>query len=341
MDDFSFLDKLNIPIYICEEQWRVVYRNHACRKYAKVPIVNGNLSKYFVYGDSAVFPRKPGEADFVCCKLGESYKTAVSLEFFGYAAVIFPTLFDFDLLFGDISGRVAPEYAACMGDILKSVAVSNGTNYDKYGTIEKLRRLFLSSIENYVALSMFDIKNRVGSSLETLYRYFDENMVKRLNRNGYRITADIKGLNGVGREIFTDTMYFTAVLANLLLFAVGISDGKDFRIEAALMGTYVKHDILFSCHPSMDIERFGTGLEGISGVDPCGYLNVYVFERLCDALGWRLYYEIGEGEDHNGRITFEIDNGTDTMFRSAGGIESYTPEEIAERVILESLLLLL
>ncbi len=333
MDNFNFLDKINMPIYVCDGEWRIVFRNRACKKYTRTPRVNGNLSSYFIDKKGTDFPKENGGIEFISCLLEENYRTALCFEYNSSAVVIFPSILEYDLLFGDYSSRVKKDFAKTLCSVLELLSSSENNNRDKYGTVEKLRSYYFGAIESYVALALFDTEKRVLGSLARIYGFFLKNMINIANKSGYRIETDMSQLDEIGENIYTDTLYFTLVLSGLLLFGLEISDNRKCIITPAHLGTSVRHAVRFTCKRSDLYGKSGEGLKIFMETFPGEYLNVIPYEALCPALCWRLHYDITDDEEWNCTICFDIDNDNDILFRSADTGRAIKPEEIIADVI--------
>ena len=99
MEFFKKLDKLKFPVFVCSDEWDVLYRNTSCKKYTTSPRVNSKFDRFFFDKERTVFPGENGEITLVGCMIRDAYKTALCFEYKGYALVMFPSLLDFDLLF--------------------------------------------------------------------------------------------------------------------------------------------------------------------------------------------------------------------------------------------------
>ncbi|MBQ6701496.1 MAG: hypothetical protein IJN17_00905 [Clostridia bacterium] len=340
MENFSKFDKINIPMYLCDADWTVVFRNLACKKYTPIPRINGNIAKCFIDKKGTRFPKTNGEAEFVSCILDDSYKTALMFEYKGYATLFFPLVFEFDLLFEDLMSGKYEGLADSARGVLDAILVSECGMTDRYGVLDKLHKYILSAVENYVAMSLFDTEKRVLGSFRQIFDFFVKNFVKTANKAGYKIETDLTGLEMFSEHIYTDTMYFTSVLSGILLFALGISSDRRCLLISEHLGTSVHTEVCFTCKNTNVFGRSGSSLGELVDVFPQNYMNIMTYDLLCPNLCWRLNYEITDEDEWNGSIWFEIDDDNSAVFRSAGGARAVTPEEIMEEVF-ENLTLLL
>lgn len=337
MENYGSFDKINIPIYICDKNWKIVFRNIACKKYTKTPRLNGTLLKCFIDKEGTVFPRENGEAVFISCILNEAYKTALCFEYHSKAIVLFPTLLEFDLLFGDISGKTTAGLADALRQLFDVLITKDVENKDKYGTFEKIRRYIFSALENYIALALFDTEKRVLGSFTQIYNYFTKEMTKVFNQSGCKVETRLSGIADLGHIIYTDTLYFTTVLSSFLLFCLSVSDDKKCVIIPEHLGTKVRHTLLFTCkNPALERKR-GVNFRDWMKVFPDHYLNVLPFEALCSNLWWNLNYIITDKDELNAAIWFEIEDNFTLKFRSPPRIQ-YTPEQIMDRILSNAFL---
>ncbi len=333
MSNFDFLNKINMPIYVCDSEWQVVFRNASCMKYTPVPRVKGNMSKCFLDGKKTLFPSRNGGIEFVVCVLGEGYKVAMMFEYNSNAVVIFPTLLEYDLLFGEYSLKVKQDFAKGLRDIFDLLSTKESVNNDKYGVIEKLRSYYFGAIENYMAFALFDSEKRVLGQVYRLYEFFIKNIVKISNKSGLKIETRLSSIEEIGKDIYTDTLYFTFVLAGILLFGVEISEDRKCIIEPFSLGKTVRNTISFTCKCPELYGKSGRELNIFKEYYPIGYFNVIPYEALCSALGWSLCYNITDAEEFNCTVYFDVDNDNEMIFRSSGGASKITPEELVADII--------
>ena len=122
MSKFEFLDKIKMPVYICNCEWQVIYRNTACKKYTTAPRVKGSMLKFFADGEKTFFPERNSGISFIACVLKNSYRIALAFEYESNAVLIFPALLEYDLLFGEFSSRVKKDFATVWRDIFDLLA---------------------------------------------------------------------------------------------------------------------------------------------------------------------------------------------------------------------------
>ncbi len=333
MSNFEFLNKINMPIYVCSNEWRIIFRNTACKRYTTSPRVNGDMTKRFVNGKTTAFPEVNGGISFSACIIGDSYKIAMMFEYKSNAVLIFPTMLEYDLIFGEYSSKVKKDFAKVLRNIFDLILQENAVNNDRYGVVEKLRSYYFGAIENYVAFALFDNEKRVMGDITHLYEFFCKNIIKISNKSGLKIETELSSIMEIGKNIYTDTLFFTFVLAGILLFCVELSEDRKCRVEPILLGESIRHSIKFTCKCTELYGKWGTELKVFKDYFPIGYFNVIPYEALCSALGWRLCYDITENEEFNCTVYFDVDNDNEMIFRSTGGMNKISAEELVADII--------
>ena len=326
MEFFKKLDKLKFPVFVCSDEWYVLYRNTSCKKYTTSPRVNSKFDRFFFDKERTAFPNKNGEITLVGCMIRDVYKTALCIEYRGYALIMFPSLLDFDLLFADVANEDRLEMAHSFRYVLDALSCDFSEKYDKYSVLEKIRKYSYSSIDNYVTLSMFDTEKRVLGSVSHIYKFFCENIIKTANKAGYKIFSDFSSLEEFGDGIYTDTSYFTMILSGILLFCLSVSKDKKAYINAVHNGNMVRNTISFTYKNSGRIDS-------LFELNPAEYLNFIPFEELCRSLGWDFDYKISDDEQMNVSVWFDVNVDSKIVFRSPGESKTVTPEEIILSVI--------
>ena len=107
MEQFKYFDKINVPMYICTDEWIVLYRNKACKKWVTSPRVNSNLSKYFLGKEKTPAPQIYGGCVLNGGFIKDVYKTALCFRYKEYVVAAFPTLLDFDIIAFWLIPRIA------------------------------------------------------------------------------------------------------------------------------------------------------------------------------------------------------------------------------------------
>ncbi len=334
MDFFTKLDKLNFPTIVCSDDWNIVYRNRACKKYTTSPRVNSKFDRCFLDKESTVFPEKNGAIDFVGCFIQDKYKTALCFEYKGYALVMFPLLLDFDLLFANFVNQDKADFAESLRNILDALCCDFSEMYDKYSMLEKIRKYAYSVIDNYVTLSMFDTEKRVNGSVYNIYKFLCDNIVKTANKTGYKIESDFSEIEEFGTNVYTDTMYFSMIVSGILLFCLSVSSDKKCRIEAEHSLNFVRNKITFTRKVPVN-----NGFKTLMELNPAEYINFIPFEELCRSLGWELHCHITEDETMNVSMWFDIDVDNKIIFRSPGNAKIVTPEEIMLTVFMNTFMI--
>ena len=333
MDFGKQLDKLNTPIYICDDNWQVIYRNKACKKYTTSPRTNSGFDRCFVDKASVLFPAKDGGFNFVLCKIKENYKTALCFEYSGFAVVMFPLMMEYEYLFGKEYEFLNNEVADCARALFDTVINNDFINTDKYGMAEKLRKYIFSSVENYVAFSAFENQSRCAYSIDQLYRFLYKRILGIIHKAGYKVEIDLSGLEFFGGEVFVDTAYFTSVFSSLLLFCMSVSKDKKCIISAENMGSKVRNRIKLKYPKAEELRKCGDTLNEFLLFNPIDYFNVIPYEELCRSIGWKIGYNVDCSSELNLSIYFDVDIDNNTEFHSDGTLKAPSVEKIVEDII--------
>ena len=333
MDFGRQLDKINTPIYICENDWRIVYRNKACKKYTSAPRVNSSFDRCFLDKKSVVYPEKQGGFNLLYCKVNESFKTAISFEYSGYAVVMFPLMLEYEFLFGDDFKFLNKDAADCVRNLFDVIIEGDHRVRDKYGMVEKLRKYIFSSVENYVTLSLFENHGRNNCSLSDLYKFMYKRVINITHRAGYKIQMDISNTHSFGDGVFVDTAYFTTVMSSLLLFCLSVSKNGKCIVSAENMGLKVRNKIEFAYDELDSIELYGQSLESFIESNPIDYFNVLPYEELCRSLRWEIGYLVNHEKELNTTVYFDVNIDTATIFNSPGVSKIADAESTVDNII--------
>lgn len=328
MDLFNEFDKINIPMYVCSKEWIVIYRNRACKKYTNSPRVKGNFRKCFLDKENSIFPSENESAILIGCFIRDTYKTALCFEYRGYTVVMFPSLFDYDILFKESSVEENKQMTSLMRQLLDMISEKSLKDNDKYGVLEKMRNYIFSTIENYVALSMFDTDKRVIGNILQIYRFLCDNIIKLVNKNGYRVAYDISLIKDFGESIYVDTLYFSLVTAGTVLFCLSLSDDRRCSVEPNYIGGKIRNTFRFAYKLPLCFKKTENGMKDFMPYNPLEYLSFAPLEDMCGALGWNMNYSIDPEEKLNVSVSFEVEVDNRTVFRSAGKGQEYSPEDI-------------
>lgn len=332
MKNFDIFNKLNIPMYVCDGSWNVVFRNKACKKFVSSPRLNGSLVKYLVDGDSAEFPKKNGDIGLIGCMFKEAYKTAICFEYDGYAVVLFPAILDFDVLVNDLASVSEDRGADPLREIFDSFYNGDITEEDKFGMFEKIRRYIYSVVERYVALTSFDYNRRVHGTFGKIYSFFVSEVLNAAKKAGYRIETQLDDIDALKDSIYVDTGYFSLVLSGLLLFGLKLSCDKKCVVAPEYRGGFTRHSLRFT-YKGSNKRQEGDSLKDFMADSPFEYLNVMLYDSLCRSLGWRLGYTVSNEDVLNLCIYFDTDDDTEIILRSEGSEKTFTPEAIVSDII--------
>ena len=140
MEQFIHFDKINVPIYICTDDWIILYRNKACKKMSSSPRVNAKLSKYFLEKEKTPLPDIDGGCLLVGGFIKDVYKTALCFRYKEYAVAVYPTLFDFDVMMCELGAEDNKQMADAFREVFDLVCLSKSGVEDRFSTLEKIRR---------------------------------------------------------------------------------------------------------------------------------------------------------------------------------------------------------
>ena len=331
MSLFDAVEKMNVPVYVCSDGWKVVYRNRVSKKLMPSPRVNSDFSRIFFDKVNVSFPDDDGDAKLCGCMVKGVYKTAMLLGYRGYALIVFPTVFDFDILFMDLVKKDTAGLPKLFRETLDVLEYKN-VPIDRYGIVEKIRKYIFSSIDNYVTLAIFDTDSRVKGGLKTLYDFFGKSAVNTVNRSGYKVEVDSTELVGYEDGIYVDTAYFSMILSNLLLFCLAASADKKCVVKAEFMGLYVRNRISFKCILPEGFVCKNNAVSELMCCCPAEYMNFIPFEELCRSLYWNMEYRISSENELNVSVFFDTDIDTKIIFRSPGDKRIVTAEEVADKI---------
>ncbi len=329
-------DKINIPIYICSPEWKVIYRNRACKKYTPSPRLNSNISRVFVDKSDIIFP-KENEVKFVGCILNDGYKTALCFNYHWNAVLLFPVLLDYDILCSDIIRESQDSFAIELNEVFDYISSFNTENKDKFGIIEKIRNRIFASVDNYVAFTLFDSERRGGASFYNLYKFFSENIMKTFGKAGYKVETDYSGLQFFENNTYVDVVYFSTVYISILLFCLSVSYDRKCIVVGEHLGTTVRNTMKFTYKNGKLNGKENDGLKDFLQFNPIEYLNVMPFEEMCKSLGWQLGYNVSDEESFNVSVFFDIDVDSRAIFNSADEIEEVSPEKLFSDIVSSAL----
>lgn len=335
MDNYSGFDRLNVPMYFCDRDWKVLFRNTACKKYTKAPRVSGNMSRFFIDGENVEFPKENGGLYYVCCYMKGTYKTAVYFEYHGNAVILFSSFLEYDVLLGGVSVLPGTDVADSIRGIFDLFMYDDIALPDKFGRLEKIRNYLYSVVDNYVAFTMLRGAERVDDSFVRIFGFFRKYAVMYAGKAGYKIELDLSGLGEDGDGIYTDVMYFTLVFSNFMLFALSLAKDGKCRITCSNIGHSVRNEITVTCPSDIFDSKRGDSINDLARLSVVEYLNFLPFEELGKVLGWRFGYQVTESEEGNVHLYLDIDHSDEAVFRSPEGEKQLTPEQIISDIFAE------
>ena len=334
MDNFSRFDKINIPMYICDKDWTVVFRNASCKKYTSSPRRGVCLKGRFVDGELTAFPEDKDGMFFVSLLIKDTYKTGICFGYRGYALILFPSIIEFDILFADVMKNQGEAFAEQIRFLLDNVFSENTAEGEGcFRVIEKLRKTVYSSIESYVALAAFDSEKRVPASFMQIYGFLTEGFVRVANKAGFKVVADLSPIAELGDTVYTDTMYFSATLASLMLFCLEISYDNKCLVVPQHLGDVMRNTIKFKLRKEALGNVTGGFLCELARVYPAEYLNLLPIDQLCSALGWETVFELSDKEELNCSVKMDISIDNRLIFKSAGNAPMHSYEDIISDIL--------
>lgn len=332
MDFCENYEKINLPMYICTPDWNIIYRNKACKRYTKTPRLHTDLSTCFVDGKNVKASTEDGDFVFVVCLINGCYKTALCFEYDANIVVLFPQIFDFDILFSEIMEETKFDFSQTLRELFTYIPKTDISKYDKYGFFDKIRKYTYSVIDNQVTLSLLSGENRAIGSFNQIYGFIDSHILSNAKKAGYKVTADYSRLLETGDMLYTDTAFFSMVMSELLFFCLSVSDDKKAEIVADSLGNKVKNTVKFTYKSIKNNTESGDTINDILWENPIEYLNFSPFEELCKSLGWCFEYIKTDDDNFNVEISFTIDNDNKAVFRSAGKQKIEDIKEIMSKI---------
>lgn len=332
MEQFKCFDKINVPMYICTDEWIILYRNKACKKWVTSPRVNSNLSKYFLGKEKTPVPQIDGGCVLNGGFIKDVYKTALCFRYKEYVVAVFPSVFDFDIMMCEIGVEDNKQMADSFRAVLDLVSCSKSSFEDKYNVLEKIRRYAFSLIDNYVALSMFDTDKKVIGSFMQIYKFFEMQVGKTINKTGYRVSFDLSEIEEFGHNIYVDTTCFSMVLSSVMLFCLSLAKDKRCIVRAVQDGMNVHNYISFTYKDKLLSSKSSIDFGYFAALNPMEYINFLPIEQLGKALGWNMMCTFSEAEEYNCTIEFctAIDN--KSVFRNGGTRKSQSPEDVISAI---------
>lgn len=333
MVNFDGLDRLNIPIYVCNSEMAVVYRNKACKRYAKSPRVNGRFKILGLADIPADLPCGKDGVSLVSCYVDHTYKSALIFKYREWVVAAFPSVLEFDIISAGIFDILDDLSAKVFCKLIDSIKAEDYDNELWVKSAERARKHILSVLENNSMTMIFESSGRVTASFFDIYTFLQKRIKEILVQRGYKIAFDVEEDYYLTQNIYTDTIYFASVLTNLLLLCFEVSDSKRCEVHCEVMGTFVRNKISFKCSRNLGKCKSGDGLGVFAERFPIEYFNFLIYERFCDFLGWRISYSLYNDRDLNCSVYLDIDNDNSAILRSSRGESEYTCEEAVNAIV--------
>ncbi len=314
-------DKLSTPLMVCSSDWKIVYKNRACKKYLPVPRCSYYISKYFLAGDSVVFPSKNGEICRIAVDVKGSYKSAICFEYFGYAVILFSVLLDYEAFNYDRSVLTSVDSADILRSMISALGDEDIQNEDRYHRMEGVKSYVYSSLENGLAYSLLCSGEKPLYPALKLYKLIKEKISSIVMKEGYRVQIDIDGLNEFGDMFALNAITSSLVFSNMLLFCLSVSRNKTCLADVTFSGDMVRNKIYFSLNDDAFLGQINSIDDFMYG-KPAEYLNILPFECMCKEFGWKVEYKTENDGVFNACLSFDM---------KAEKIDEFSSEEVFAR----------
>ncbi len=305
MNSSNNFDKLSTPLMVCSNDWKIVYKNRACKKILPVPKCRNYISKYFFGKGSNTFPLENGGIERIELNIKGSYKSALCFEYFGYAVILFPVLLDYEA-FEYESERFLDNGAA---DVLRSMVSSLNDedikNEDRYYRLEGVKRYVYGALENSLAYSMLCAGEKPLYPAAKLYKLIKDKILSVVMKAGYRVQIDMDSLSEFGDMFALNALTTSLVFSNMLLFCLSVSKNKTCFADVNVLGDRIRNKIYFSVANDAFVGQTNS-IEDFMYGNPVEYLNVLPFECMCKEFGWSVEYKSENGGTFNAYLCFDV-----------------------------------
>ncbi len=299
-------DKLSTPLMVCSSDWKIVYKNRSCKKYMPVPKCSYYISKYFLDGDSVVFPSKNGAVCRIAVDVKGSYKSAICFEYFGYAVILFSVLLDYDVFSYDRSVLTSVDSADVLRSMISALGDENIQNEDRYHRMEGVKRYVYSSLENGLACSLLCWGEKPLYPASKLYKLIKEKISSIVMKAGYRVQIDIDSLSELGDMFALNATTSSLVFSNMLLFCLSVSKNKTCFADVTFSGDMIRNKIYFSLKEDAFLSQINSIDDFMYG-KPAEYLNILPFECMCKEFGWKVEYKSENDGVFNACLSFDME----------------------------------
>ena len=311
-------DKLSTPLMVCSSDWKIVYKNRACKNFLPVPRCSNYICKCFIDGNETLFPNKDQGVERLELEINGSFKSALCFEYFGYAIILFPVLLEYEAFEYENDGYSKTESADILRSMISALNDEEIQNEDRYHRLEDVKRYVYSSLENTLAYSVLcSGQNPLYPALQ-LYKLVKDKITSVVMKAGYRVQIDIDSLAEFGDMFALNAVTSSLVFSNMLMFCLSVSKNKTSFADVSMSGEIIRNKIYFRvandafCGQTNSIEDFLYG-------KPAEYLNILPFECMCKEFGWRVEYKSENDGVFNACLCFDI---------GVESIDSFNSEEV-------------
>ncbi len=338
MNFTSNFDKLSTPLMICSKEWKIVYKNRACKKHLPIPRCSSFINKYFLGDVSLVFPNEKSGITVVDFDIRGFYRSALCFEYRGYAVLLFSILLEYEAFCCNNERFFDSESADIMRNMFDALSDENIQNEDRYHRLEAIKRYIYGALENYLAFSLLCSKDKIVCPVERLYSLLKEKVMSIVPKAGYRIQIDIEDLSRFGEMYMADARTTSLVFANMVLFCMSVSKNKTCHTVVTMLGKTIHNKVYFSLENDGLIGKTYNGFDDFMLGKPAEYLNVLPFESMCNEFGWKIDFRVDEEEKFNACLSFDIDVDEFSEFKSPDVLSrkkdyAQTISHIVERIL--------
>jgi hypothetical protein len=290
---------------VCSSDWKIVYKNRACKKNFPVPKCNNYISKYFLSNSTNPFPDADGKIERIELDIKGSYKSVLCFEYFGYAIILFPVLLEYEAMGIQNDGYFSVESADILRSMISALSDEDIQNEDKYHRLEHVKRFVYGSLENSLAYSFLCSGDKCLYPAHKLYKLIKEKILSIAMKSGYRVQIDIEDLKLIDDLFALDLTNSSLIFCNMLLFCLSVSKNKTCFAEVSVVGQSIRNKIYFSVANDAFGNQNNT-IESFIYAKPAEYLNVLPFECMCKEFGWKVEYKTENEGIFNACLCFDI-----------------------------------
>jgi len=319
MDFGNCFESLKVPVMICDRSWKIVTKNKACKQYLPIPRKSANIRKYIVTEDFFDNFENQDIIDLVTLRVtGDDYfkeRTAVAVHYGDYSVLLFFSAFNYDM-FREYGERCFKDGAANeLSQLIDLLVKTNISDYDKYGSGEKIRRYIYNVIDNYsVILSMYESEKCI-CRFSRFFSFVQNEFSEILKKSGFRVSFKIYDEVDAAEQLYVDIRGYALIFVNMLLFVLSVAEKRTCEVEISVFGMRVNN--FFSFIPKNKIEENGIDLKNRLIYDnPLEYLNFLPFEYLCSEFGGKVDCRKQPGERFDTVMDFYVELRDEKRFSS-------------------------